>query len=239
MEIKEGLAFDDVLLVPKKSSVVSRKEVSTETFLTRKIKLNIPIVAANMDSVCEATMAIALAREGGIGIVHRFLPIEKQVEKVLRVKRAESIEIENPFTVFPDSTLHDVKKIMDEHGVHSILVVNTERKLKGILTSRDIRFEKDFSKKLLQGIFDHKKNIEAEIQESAPEWPLNRIAAIDRAILELGVYELLYEEEIPPLVTINECVELAKEMGNENSHKFVNGVLSTIMHKHNKNEKKI
>ncbi len=99
--------------------------------------------------------------------------------------------------------------------------------------------EKDFSKKLLQGIFDHKKNIEAEIQESAPEWPLNRIAAIDRAILELGVYELLYEEEIPPLVTINECVELAKEMGNENSHKFVNGVLSTIMHKHNKNEKKI
>ena len=148
MQIKEGIAFDDVLLVPKKSSVVSRKEVSTETFLTRKIKLNIPIVAANMDSVCEATMAIALAREGGIGIIHRFLPIEKQVEKILRVKRAESIEIETPFTVFPDSTLHDVKKIMDEHGVHSILVVNSERKLKGILTSRDMRFEKDFSKKV-------------------------------------------------------------------------------------------
>ncbi len=187
-EIKEGLAFDDILLVPKRSSVASRKEVSTETFLTRKIKLNMPIVAANMDTVCEATMAIALAREGGIGIIHRFLPIEKQAEKILRVKRAESIVIENPFTVFPDSTLYDVKKIMDEHEVHSILVVNAERKLKGILTSRDIRFEKDFSKRVSELMIPAEKLI------TAPDG-----TTIERA------KEILHEHRIEklPLVQIN------------------------------------
>ncbi len=147
VEIREGLSYDDVLLVPKRSSVSSRKEVNTETQLTRRIKLNIPIVAANMDTVCEAKMAIALAREGGIGIIHRFLPVEKQVEKVLRVKRAETIVIDNPFTVLPEQTLADIKAIMSEQGVHSILVVNKERKLQGIITQRDIRFETEPKRK--------------------------------------------------------------------------------------------
>jgi len=146
-EIKEGLSYDDVLLVPKRSSVSSRKDINTETMLSRRIKLNIPIVAANMDTVCEAKMAIALAREGGIGIIHRFMPVEKQVEKVLRVKRAETIVIDNPYTVLPDQTLYDIQSIMAERGVHSILVVNPEKKLKGIITSRDIRFETDLKRK--------------------------------------------------------------------------------------------
>ncbi len=94
--------------------------------------------------------------------------------------------------------------------------------------------EPDFPEKLLQGILDNTKEIEEEIIEAAPEWPLSKIASVDRAILKLGIYELLFEDEIPPLVSINECIELAKEMGNDNSHKFVNGVLSTIMHKHEK-----
>lgn len=94
--------------------------------------------------------------------------------------------------------------------------------------------DKDFPEKLLAGVLKNKKEIEEEIVKNAPQWPLERISPIDRAILELGIYELLYEEEIPPLVTINEAVELAKEMGTDNSHKFVNGVLSTIMHSHEK-----
>ncbi|EKD63450.1 MAG: hypothetical protein ACD_51C00278G0003 [uncultured bacterium] len=99
--------------------------------------------------------------------------------------------------------------------------------------------EKDFPKKLFKGVLEHKKDIEDIVVESAPEWPLDRILAIDRAILEIGIYELMYEEDIPPLVTINEAVELAKELGNDNSHKFVNGVLSTVMKKYkaNKNDK--
>lgn len=91
--------------------------------------------------------------------------------------------------------------------------------------------EKDFPERLLKGVLKHKKELEKAIVETAPEWPLERISPVDRAILELGIYELKYEEEIPPLVSVNEAVELAKEMGTDNSHKFVNGVLSTIMNK--------
>ncbi len=98
--------------------------------------------------------------------------------------------------------------------------------------------EKDFPRQLLKGVFKHKKKIEKEIITAAPEWPLDRISKLDRAILEIGIYELMYEDDIPPLVTINEAVELAKEIGNDNSHKFVNGVLSTVMHKYCPNKTK-
>ncbi len=94
--------------------------------------------------------------------------------------------------------------------------------------------EPDFPGKLLEGVIKNKKKLEEEIVTAAPEWPLERIFAVDRAILELGIYELMFEDDIPPLVSINEAVELAKEMGNDNSHKFVNGVLSTIMNKYKK-----
>jgi len=98
--------------------------------------------------------------------------------------------------------------------------------------------EPEFPRKLLQGILDNLEQIQAEIVAAAPEWPIDKIAPIDRAILEIGIYELMYEADIPPLVSINECIDLAKEMGNDNSHKFVNGVLSNIMHKHSLHDKK-
>ncbi|HAU39801.1 MAG: NusB antitermination factor, N utilization substance protein B [Candidatus Peregrinibacteria bacterium GW2011_GWF2_43_17] len=98
--------------------------------------------------------------------------------------------------------------------------------------------EKEFPKKLLEGVLKHKRKIGKEIVAAAPEWPLDRISKLDRAILEIGIYELMYEDDIPPLVTINEAVELAKEIGNDNSHKFVNGVLSTVMHKYCPNKTK-
>ena len=97
MEIREGLTFDDVLLVPKRSSVVTRSQTNLQTKLSRNISLNIPIISANMDTVTESAMAVAMAREGGIGIIHRFLTISEQVNEVLKVKRSGSIIIENPY----------------------------------------------------------------------------------------------------------------------------------------------
>jgi len=135
-----GLTFDDVLLVPKYSEVRSRKDASMKTHLTRQIELNIPIVSANMDTVTEAEMAIAIAREGGIGVIHRFMSLEDQVAQVSRVKRSESIVIENPYTLPDTSTVREAKRLMTEKNVGGILILSKEGKLKGIVTSRDLRF---------------------------------------------------------------------------------------------------
>lgn len=148
MEIKEGLSFDDVLLVPKKSSVYSRKDVDVSTILTKRLKLNIPIVSSNMDTVTEAEMAIAMARLGGIGIVHRFNTIEQQVQEVLKVKRAESIVIEQPYSLNSDNALRDAKAFMKNYEVSGIIVVDSFGKFEGILTNRDILFESDDNKQI-------------------------------------------------------------------------------------------
>ncbi len=141
--IIEGLTFDDVLLAPRRSSVRSRREVETKTLLSRHLELKVPIVSAPMDTVTEHAMAITLARAGGIGIVHRFLPIEQQVEEVLRVKRSESIIIEQPYTLRNDQRLKDARRLMAQYGVSGLLVVDGHGKLLGILTARDIQFERD------------------------------------------------------------------------------------------------
>ena len=139
--IRDALTFDDVLLVPKRSSIHSRKDVDLSTRLSRNIKLNIPIVSANMDSVTESAMAISMAHNGGIGIIHRFMPVERQVEEVLKVKRAESVIIEEPYTIWPSATMADAKRLMQEKGVSGLLVVDANKKLLGILTARDLLFE--------------------------------------------------------------------------------------------------
>lgn len=147
MDIREGLTFDDVLLVPKRSPIVSRSQTDLRTRLSRNISLNIPIISANMDTVTESGMAIALAREGGIGIIHRFLTIEDQVDEILRVKRSESVIIEQPYTVKPDITVRDAKKAMAEYGVSGLLVEEAG-KLAGIITRRDITFENNGKRKV-------------------------------------------------------------------------------------------
>ena len=149
MDIREGHTFDDVLLVPKRSSVISRSQTNLKTKLSRKIALNIPIVSANMDTVTEANMAIALAREGGIGIVHRFLAIEQQVEEVQKVKRSESIIIEQPYTVTPQQTIKNAIDYMTKVGVSGLLVVENSNKLVGIVTGMDIKFESNFERKIV------------------------------------------------------------------------------------------
>jgi IMP dehydrogenase len=141
--IRDALTFDDVLLVPKRSSIHSRKDVDLSTRLSRNIKLNVPIVSANMDSVTESAMAISMAHNGGIGIIHRFMSVERQVEEVLKVKRAESVIIEEPYTIWPSATMSDAKRLMQEKGVSGLLVVDANKKLLGILTARDLLFEEN------------------------------------------------------------------------------------------------
>ena len=148
MNLREALTYDDVLLVPKKSPVKTRKEVDVSTRLTRKIKVNIPLVSSNMDSVTESRMCIAMARHGGIGVIHQFMPVEDQAKEVLKAKRSENLIIENPYMLSPHVTLKDAKDTMAQHGVQGILVVDHNKKLVGVLTRRDIIFEKDETKKV-------------------------------------------------------------------------------------------
>ncbi|MBI4363022.1 MAG: IMP dehydrogenase [Euryarchaeota archaeon] len=143
-----GLTFDDVLLVPRRAVVRSRKDISTRSPLSRHIALNVPLASANMDTVTESAMAITLAREGGIGIIHRFMSIEQEVAEVLRVKRAESYVVDQPYTMTPDHTLRDAREFMSLHRITGLLVVEDGGRLIGILTGRDIRFESDPDKKI-------------------------------------------------------------------------------------------
>ena len=140
--IRVGLTFDDVLLVPKKSTIETRKAANTKTKLSKHLELNIPIISANMDTVTESAMAITMARQGGIGIIHRFLSISEQVAEVSKVKRSEGILIEQPMTITPDRTVREASQLMQQYGIGGLLVVNNG-KLVGILTSRDLRFEEN------------------------------------------------------------------------------------------------
>src|SRR5713101_3096516 len=139
--IVEGLTFDDVLLLPGKSSVLPT-EVNTQTHVTKKISLNIPLVSAAMDTVTESRLAIAMARQGGLGFVHRSMTIERQAEEVDRVKRSESGMIVDPVTISPDLSVRDAMEIMSKYRVSGLPVTQGPR-LVGILTNRDLRFEKN------------------------------------------------------------------------------------------------
>ena len=137
----EGLTFDDVLLVPAYSEVLPR-EVRLETRFSRNIRLNIPIVSAAMDTVTEAPLAIALAREGGIGVIHKNMSIAGQAAHVRRVKRAENGMIYDPVTISRDHTVGDALALMAENKIGGIPVVDGERRLIGIVTTRDLRFRR-------------------------------------------------------------------------------------------------
>lgn len=143
----EGLTFDDVLLIPAYSEVLPR-EVSLKCRFSRNITLNIPIVSAAMDTVTEAPMAIALAREGGIGVIHKNMSIEEQAREVRRVKRAENGMIDNPVTIHKDQTVGDALQLMHDNHIGGIPVVDGDGTLVGIVTNRDVRFQTDMSVKI-------------------------------------------------------------------------------------------
>jgi IMP dehydrogenase len=141
--MKEAITFRDVLLAPKRSAIRSRKDVDTTGRFSRKLSLKCPIVSANMDTVTEAAMAIAMARCGGLGIIHRFLSIKDEVSEVAKVKRAENIIIEDPYTLGPDATVAHARAAMSRHEVGGMLIVDAQRRLLGVVAQRDLQFRED------------------------------------------------------------------------------------------------
>ena len=141
---KEGLTFDDVLLVPAQSEVLP-KDINLSVQLTDKIKLNIPMISAGMDTVTEAKMAIAMARQGGLGIIHKNMSIEEQSEQVLTVKRSENGVITDPFFLTPTHQVYDAEHLMGKYRISGVPIVNNEEDLQlvGIITNRDLRFIQD------------------------------------------------------------------------------------------------
>ena len=145
--IREGLTFDDVLLAPRYSAV-HPKDTDVRTRFARGIHLNIPLVSAAMDTVTGAQMAIAMAREGGLGVIHKNLSIAEQAAKVDRVKRSESGMIENPYTLGPDRPIRDARRLMETRGVSGVPVVDDAGRVLGIITNRDLLFETDGSRSI-------------------------------------------------------------------------------------------
>lgn len=143
--LKESLTFDDILLIPSYSEIVPA-DVKLNTRLTKKIKLNMPLISSGMDTVTESEMAIAMAREGGIGVIHKNMTIEDQAKQVDRVKRSEHGVITDPFYLSPSHTLKDADDLMGHYKISGVPVVDENLKLVGIITNRDIRFETDFTK---------------------------------------------------------------------------------------------
>ena len=148
--IGEGITFDDVLLVPAYSEVIPN-QVSLATNLTKKIKLNIPVMSAGMDTVTEHRMAIAMARQGGIGVIHKNMSIEEQAEEVDKVKRSENGVITDPFYLSPEHTLEDANQLMAKFRISGVPITEG-KKLVGIITNRDLKFETDFSKKIKESM---------------------------------------------------------------------------------------
>ncbi|MGN1185092.1 MAG: IMP dehydrogenase, partial [Oliverpabstia sp.] len=144
--IGEGITFDDVLLVPQYSEVTPNM-VDLTTHLTKKVKLNIPMMSAGMDTVTEHRMAIAMARQGGIGIIHKNMSIEAQADEVDKVKRSENGVITDPFFLSPEHTLEDANNLMAKFRISGVPITEG-RKLVGIITNRDLKFEEDFTKKI-------------------------------------------------------------------------------------------
>ena len=182
--IFEGLTFDDVLLIPARSEVIPR-DVVTNTMFTRDISLNIPIVSAAMDTVTDANLAIAIAREGGIGVIHKNMPIEEQMEQVRKVKRAENGMIYDPITINGNQVIGDALALMSENHIGGIPVVDKNRKLMGIVTNRDLRFQ-DNPKTLIKDVMtsenlvtiDHGNDIVSAI-EILKKYKIEKLPVVD------------------------------------------------------------
>jgi len=152
LDFRDGLTIEDVIHVTKITDVSSRSQTDHSTQLSRINSINIPLISANMDTVTESSMAVTIAREGGIGIIHRFLSIKEEVNEVLKVKRSGSVMIENPYSINPEQTIEYAFSIMNEKQVSGLLVVDSNSKLVGILTERDVLFEPPDCSKLVQDL---------------------------------------------------------------------------------------
>jgi IMP dehydrogenase len=190
--VAEGLTYDDVLLLPSYSEVLPR-EVDTSSLLTKKIRLKIPLISAAMDTVTEAKLAIAIAQNGGIGMLHKNMSIQRQADEVRKVKRSESGMIQDPVTLHEAATVGDAFKIMKEYQIGGIPVVDNVGKLKGILTNRDLRFQKDM-KKPIEGIMTTANLITApkgttlaQAEEILQEHKIEKLPVVDGEGLLIGL----------------------------------------------------
>ncbi len=188
--IQKALTFDDVLLVPAHSDVLPR-DVSLQTRLTRDIQLNLPLLSAAMDTVTEAPMAIALAQEGGIGIVHKNMGIEQQAMQVAWVKRFESGVVKEPVTVTPDMTVREVQALRQRYGISGLPVVGADGKVVGIVTNRDLRFETQLDQPVGQIMI-----------------PRERLVTVKEGASRAEVQALLHQHRIERLLVVNEAFEL-------------------------------
>ncbi|HSO14176.1 MAG TPA: IMP dehydrogenase [Anaerolineales bacterium] len=198
-----ALTYDDVLLVPQYSNVDSRRALSTKSWLTKKIALQSPIVSANMDVVTESEMAIAMAREGGIGIIHRFMTIAEQARQIERVKKAESFVVENPITLTDQHTVGDVKTIVDETGTGGILIVDKDEKLIGIISTRDLLFETDDTKSVTE-------IMTRDVRSAAPDTSLKDA---ERLLHEYRVEKLPLvngDGKVVGLITLKDIMKITK-----------------------------
>lgn len=189
-----ALTYDDVLILPKRSTLLSRSEAVTKTRFTKKINLNIPIISANMDTVSESEMAIALARLGGISIIHRFMTIEENVEEIKRVKRAQNFIVSDPYTIEPNKTIREAKKFIAEKGVGGLLVANGDHKLKGILSKRDFVFAKDENQLVEQLMTPREKLVVggrsatfAEAREKMSQNKIEKLPLVDESDVIIGL----------------------------------------------------
>ena len=200
-EIKNGLTFDDVLLVPQKSGV-STRAVDVSTYITKDIKLNIPILSAAMDTVTESRLAIALAQEGGIGIIHRNLSPRQQAEEVVKVKKSESGMIVDPITVRPSATIGEVKRLMEHYRISGIPVTDKKNKLIGIITNRDMRFETNM-KRLVRNVMT-KNNLVTAAERTTLEqakrilhkYKIEKLPIVDKQLTLKGLITIKDIEKI-------------------------------------------
>jgi len=187
IDIKEGLTFDDILIIPQRSNINSRKEVDLSSKLTKNITLKLPIISSPMDTVTEADMAIALARSGGVGIIHRFCSIEYQVKQVEKVKRAENYLINNPICVNQETTLGEIKEKIENFEFQTFLVVDNNERLVGILSKRDYFLEENDNIKIKslmtpfeKLVVSYKKINLEEAKEIFKKYKIEKIPIIDK-----------------------------------------------------------
>lgn len=182
--IGEGLTYDDILMVPAYSEVLPR-EVDITTNFTKNIKLKIPVVSAAMDTVTESKLAIAIAQEGGIGVLHKNMTIEQQADKVRKVKRSESGMIKDPVTMPVNSTVNDALNLMKEHKIGGIPVVDQNNSLVGIVTNRDLRFQKDVTRPIkevmtIENIITAKEGTDLDkAREILQEFKIEKLPVVD------------------------------------------------------------
>lgn len=203
----EGLTYDDVLLVPAYSEVLPR-ETDISSYFTRKIKLNVPIVSAAMDTVTESSLAIAIAQEGGIGVLHKNMSIERQAAEVKKVKRSESGMILDPVTLSENALVADALNLMKEHKIGGIPVTDSNKKLVGIITNRDLRFEKRMDKPIRdvmtsEGLITTEETNLEKAEAILQEYKIEKLPVVDKNYQLVGL--ITYKDIIKSRIRPNAC----------------------------------